>query len=210
LTESRFGKTKFGFPIEIRREQPSTPAHAARTPHPARAVCSSTHPDVHHPRPASTLPPTPPPAPRTPTRRCCSRPKHRPRRCRAPLRPRRHRARLKARHPRPPDPGPRTPPPQRRRASARHRTVPRPIAWDARGSIVSGATATRPRAAKPSRRSDQRPRSLPPRPRAVPSPCRARPQSSADRHPPPPSFYSPRRGITGGGSGYVALLAHAG
>ncbi len=56
---------------------------------------------------------------------------------------------LNARHPLPPDPGPLTPPPQQRRAPARHRTVPRPTAWDVRGSIVSGATAAQPRAAKP-------------------------------------------------------------
>ena len=87
-----------------------------------------------------------------------------------PPRPLRHRAHPSARHPRPPDQGPRTPPPQRRRVPARHRTVPRSRAWDARASIVSGATAARPCASKPSRRNDQRPRSRPPRPRAAPSP----------------------------------------
>ena len=102
-----------------------------------------------------------------------------------PPRPRRHPAHPSARHPRPPDPGPRTPPPQQRRVPARHRTVPRPRAWDARASIVSGATAARPCASKPSRRNDQRPRSRPPRPRAAPSPRRARPQSAAEPHPPP-------------------------
>ena len=87
-----------------------------------------------------------------------------------PPRQRRHRAHPSARHPRPPDQGPRTPPPQRRRVPARHRTVPRSRAWDARASIVSGATAARPCVSKPSRRKDQRPRSRPPRPRAAPSP----------------------------------------
>ena len=52
---------------------------------------------------------------------------------------------------------------------ARHRTVPRPRAWDARASIVIGATAARPLASKSSRRNDQRPRSRPPRPRAAPT-----------------------------------------
>ena len=64
-----------------------------------------------------------------------------------PPRPRRHRAPPNACHPRPHDPGPRTPPPQRRRAPARHRTVPRPTAWDAkekRGRPASGpGTAAR-------------------------------------------------------------------
>ena len=105
-----------------------------------------------------------------------------------PPRPRRHCAHPSARHPRPPDPGPRTPPPQRRRVPVRHRTVPCPRTWDARASIVSGATAGRQRASKPSRRNDQRPRSRPPRPRAAPSPRSARPQSAAEQHPPPHSF----------------------
>ena len=100
-----------------------------------------------------------------------------------PPRPRRHLTHPSARHQRPPDPGQRTPPPQRRRVPARHRTVPRPRAWDARASIVSGATALL-RASKPSRRNDQRPRSLPPRPHAAPSPRRARPQSAAEPKPP--------------------------
>ncbi len=45
-----------------------------------------------------------------------------------PPRSRRHIARPNARHPRPPDPGPRTPPLQRRLAPDRHRTAPRPRA----------------------------------------------------------------------------------
>ena len=65
-----------------------------------------------------------------------------------PPRPRRHRVHPSARHPRPLDPGPRMPPPQRRRVPARHRTVPRPRAWDARASTVIGATAARLRAPK--------------------------------------------------------------
>jgi hypothetical protein len=49
------------------------------------------------------------------------------------------------------------------------------------------------RAAKPSLRNDQRPRSLPPRPHAAPSPRRARPQSAAEPHPPPIIFLPQQR-----------------
>ena len=148
------------------REQPSTPAHAARTLHPARAAAARTPMPTTRTRQAHSLPPRPPLPGRPPAAAAPGR-NAGPDAAAHPLRPSRHRAHLNARHPRPPDPGPRTPPPQRRRAPARHRTVPRPIAWDARGSIVSGATAARPRAAKPSRRSDPRPRSRPPRPSAA-------------------------------------------
>jgi len=84
-----------------------------------------------------------------------------------PPRPRRHRVHSSARHPRPLDPGPRMPPSQRRRLPARHRTVPRPRAWDARASTVIGATAARPARRNPAGENDQRPRSRPPRPRTA-------------------------------------------
>jgi hypothetical protein len=100
-----------------------------------------------------------------------------------PPRPRRHRVHSSARHPRPLDPGPRMPPSQRRRLPARHRTVPRPRAWDARASTVIGATAARPVRRNPAGENDQRPRSRPPRPRTAPSPRRARPQSAAEPNP---------------------------
>ena len=61
-----------------------------------------------------------------------------------PPRPRRHRAHPNARHPRPPDPGPRTPPLQRRRSSSRHRTVPHPGAWVARASTKQSTPGPRP------------------------------------------------------------------
>ena len=95
-----------------------------------------------------------------------------------PPRPRRHRVHPSARHPRPPDPGSRMPPPQRRRVPARHRTVPRPRAWDARASIVGGATAARPRAPKPSRRK---------------RPAAPQPATAATHSPQPPPRPAPER-----------------
>ena len=95
-----------------------------------------------------------------------------------PPRPRRHRVHPSARHPRPLDPGPRMPPPQRRRVPARHRTVPRPRAWDARASTVIGATAARPRAPKPSRRK---------------RPAAPQPATAATHSPQPPPRPPPER-----------------
>ena len=93
-------------------------------------------------------------------------------------RPRRHRVHPSARHPRPLDPGPRMPPPQRRRVPARHRTVPRPRAWDARASTAIGATAARPRAPKPSRRK---------------RPAAPQPATAATHSPQPPPRPPPER-----------------
>jgi len=61
----------------------------------------------------------------------------------SPPRPRRHRVHPNARHPRPPDSGPRTSPPQRRRTPARHRTVHRPTAFGARASTKQSTPAPR-------------------------------------------------------------------
>ena len=101
-----------------------------------------------------------------------------------PPRPRRHRAHPNARHPRPPDPGPRTSPPQRWLAPARHRTVPRPTAWGARASTKQSAPAPRSRNRPPNgaNRSPGRRR-----PAGTPEP----PPAPARRHQPPPSPRSP-------------------
>jgi hypothetical protein len=90
----------------------------------------------------------------------------------------RHRVHPRTRHPRPPDPGSRMPPPQRRRVPARHRTVPRPRAWDARASTVIGATASRPLAPKPSRRK---------------RPAAPHPATAATHSPQPPPRPPPER-----------------
>jgi len=99
-----------------------------------------------------------------------------------PPRPRRHRAPPNACHPRPHDPGPRTPPPQRRRAPARHRTVPRPTAWDAkekRGRPASGpGTAARAESEPPERPAAPRPTTAPGRgPQPPPRTPAERPRS---------------------------------
>ena len=96
-----------------------------------------------------------------------------------PPRPRRHCAHPNARHPRPPDPGPRTSPPQRWLAPARHRTVPRPTAWGARASTKQSTPAPRSWNRPPNganRSPDRR------RPAGTPEP----PPAPARRHQPPP------------------------
>ena len=98
-----------------RRSKPPTTPRAATPPHPhsARAAAART-PTLTDRNPAMQGLGTAAPPPRS----------------------RRHCAHPNARHPRPPDPGPRTPPLQRRRAPARHRTAPRPGASLQGGSDV--------------------------------------------------------------------------
>ena len=87
------------------REPPSTPAHSARTPHPARAAAAGTPMPTTRTLQAHSLPPRPPLPGRPPAAAAPGR-NAGPDAAAHPLRPSRHRAHLNARHPRPPDPGP--------------------------------------------------------------------------------------------------------
>jgi len=128
-----------------------------RSPHVTfRPRSSSAHPNADHQRPASMHPPTLLPPPRTPTRCRCDRRKpcnigleaaaHSPCPCRQQLRTPQCTPPAQAQAPPAtsrPGTAP-TPPLQRRRAPARHRTVPRPRAWVARASTKQSTPGPRP------------------------------------------------------------------